>query len=297
MEERQEIEQAIAQLEAQRGTLGDSAVDVALAGLRRRLEELDGGGPPAEPEAERRRGERRVVTVLFCDVVGSTALAEKMDPETWTGLMNTTFEHLTAPVDEYDGNVARLMGDAILAFFGAPTAHEDDPQRAILAGLKMLENVHPLRERLQQEQGLDFNIRVGINTGLAVVGDVGTALHGEYSAMGDAVNLAARMEQTAAAGTVQVGHDTYALVAPLFDFEELGGITVKGKEEPVLAYRVLGRKSQPGGLRGLSGHGISAPLIGRDDEYSSAASAFGRLQAGEGSILAIIGEAGIGKSR
>ncbi len=289
MEEREEIIRAIEQFDAQRDQLGDAATDAALAGLRQRLADLDA--------ADKDAGERRVVTVLFCDVVGSTALAEQMDPERWRMLMNETFNHLTPPVDEYDGTIARLMGDAILAFFGAPTAHEDDPQRAILAALRMHENIRPLRERLRREQDLDFNIRVGINTGLAVVGDVGSLQHGEYTAMGDAVNVAARMEQTAAPGTVQIGGGTYALVEPLFDIEPLGGITVKGKSEPVQAYRILGMKVKPGSLRGLGVHGISGSLIGREQELQRAAAAVERLNDGEGGILAIVGEAGIGKSR
>jgi class 3 adenylate cyclase/tetratricopeptide (TPR) repeat protein len=299
MEEREKLEQAITQMEAQREKLGDAAVDASLVKLYRKLSELNKfeTRDHGETQTTEHLGERRVVTVLFCDVTGSTALAESMDPEAWTGIMNTTFEYLIEPVERYGGTVARLMGDAILAFFGAPTAHEDDPQRAILAGLAIVENISPYREKLREEKGLDFNVRVGINTGLAVVGDIGSDSAGEYTAMGDAVNLAARMEQTAAPGTVQIAQETYALVAPLFDINELGGIIVKGKSEPVLAYQVLGRKAEPGSLRGLTDQGISSPLIGRESEYATAQDALARLIEGEGSILAIIGEAGIGKSR
>jgi len=193
--------------------------------------------------------------------------------------------------------VARLMGDAILAFFGAPAAHEDDPQRAILAGLDIIQNIKPFREQLRHEKDLDFNVRVGINTGLVVVGEVGSEIAGEYTAMGDAVNVAARMEQTAAPGTVQIAHDTYSLVAPLFEFNELGGVVVKGKHDPVRAYQVLGRKPEPGSLRGLTDKGISSPLVGRESEFNSARQAITRLKAGQGGLLFMLGEAGIGKSR
>ena len=199
MEEQKELEKAIRGLESQRNSLGDAAVDAALEVLYQRLTDLERSEPQEhskDPSSEH-IGERRVVTVLFCDVVGSTALAEGIDPEAWTEIMNATFEYLIEPVERYGGTVARLMGDAILAFFGAPSAHEDDPQRAILAGLAMVENISPFCEKLRSESELDFNVRVGINTGLAVVGDIGSETAGEYTAMGDAVNVAARMEQTA----------------------------------------------------------------------------------------------------
>ncbi len=136
--------------------------------------------------------------------------------------MNAAFRYLIEPVQRYGGTVARLMGDAILAFFGAPAAHEDDPQRAVLAGLEIVSSIQEYRKQLEQEYGLDFNVRVGINTGSVVVGEVGTALAGEYTAMGDAVNLAARMEQTAQPGTVQITGETYRQVSTYFDVEASG---------------------------------------------------------------------------
>jgi class 3 adenylate cyclase len=240
-------------------------------------------------------GERRIITALFCDVAGSTAMAERLDPEEWADIMNRAFELLTAPVARYEGTVARLMGDALLAFFGAPTAHEDDPQRAILAGLDIIEAVAPLRAELKRQHDLDFNVRVGINTGPVVVGDVGSAVASEYTAMGDAVNVAARMEQTAHPGTIRVSGDTYRVVAPLFEFEPLGRIEVKGKGEPVEAFRVVAVKAHPGRLRGIPG--ISAPLVGRDQEFAQLKAALDELRRGRGQIVCLIGEAGLGKSR
>jgi class 3 adenylate cyclase/tetratricopeptide (TPR) repeat protein len=240
-------------------------------------------------------GERRIVTMLFCDVKGSTSMAEKLDPEEWVEIMNQVFEYMIEPVYRYEGTIARLMGDAILAFFGAPIAHEDDPQRAVLAGLDILEGIRPFLERMQVERGLDFNVRVGINTGLVVVGEVGSDLRVEYTAMGDAVNLAARMEQTAQPGTVQVSVNTYKLVAPLFDFEPLGSVEVKGKSEPILTYRPLRLKARPGSLRGIEG--LHSPLVGRDREFEMLKTRIEELQQGHGSIVSVIGEAGLGKSR
>ena len=187
--------------------------------------------------------------MLFCDVRGSTAMAEELDPEDWTDVMNEAFAYLIEPVVRHEGTVARLMGDAILAFFGAPTAHEDDPQRAVMAGLEIVSSIAALREKVARERGLDLNVRVGINTGSVVVGDVGSELKQEYSAMGDAVNVAARMEQTAEPGSVQITEDTYRLVADLFEVEPLGGVELKGKRRPVessVAWTLRGPFGRPG---------------------------------------------------
>jgi len=240
-------------------------------------------------------GERRIVSMLFCDVKGSTAAAEQLDPEDWTEIINGAFEYMIKPVYKYEGTVARLTGDGILAFFGAPIAHEDDPQRAVLTGLDIVMGLTTYREKIRQEWNIDINVRVGINTGLVVVGAVGSDLRMEYTAMGDAINLAARMEQTAEPGTVQIAHDTYKLVAPLFEFEDLGGIQVKGKEEPVPAYRVLGRKTTPSRLRGIEG--LEAELVGRSEEMNRLGSILSALERGIGRIVCLMGGAGLGKSR
>jgi class 3 adenylate cyclase/tetratricopeptide (TPR) repeat protein len=298
MDESEQLEQAIAALELQRAGLGDAVVDAAQAPLREKLAALMEGESLAEGDGRftsNLSGERRIVTVLFCDVTGSTAMAETLDPEVWTNIMNEAFKQLIEAVERFEGTVARLMGDGVLAIFGAPTAHEDDPERAVLAGLAMIDNIGPLRERLQREQGLDFNIRVGVNTGLVVVGDVGSDKVQEFTAMGDAVNLAARMEQAAKPGTVQISGNTYLRVAPLFDVEALGGVTVKGRREPVQAFCVLGKKAQPGRVRGIAG--LDAPMIGRDAEMHALRGAIIKLRQGEGQIVSIIGEAGLGKSR
>lgn len=222
-------------------------------------------------------------------------MAENLDPEDWAEIMNEAFEYLTKPIIRYGGTVARLMGDAVLAFFGAPTAHEDDPLRAVLAGLDIVKGIQKFRQEIVQEYDLDFNVRVGINTGNVVVGEMGTALAGEYTAMGDAVNLAARMEQTATPGTVQITGDTYRLVAPWVEVKSLGSIEAKGKSEPVDAYSVLERKTHPDRSRGLDG--IASPLVGRSTEISQLDSALSELHQGQGRIVTLVGEAGLGKSR
>lgn len=240
-------------------------------------------------------GERRIVTMLFADVKGSTAAASQLDPEEWAEIINGAFEQLIRPVYRYEGTVARLMGDGLLAFFGAPIAHEDDPRRAILAGLGMVEAMRAYRQQVQQQWGIDFDVRVGINTGLVVVGAVGSDLRMEYSALGDAINVAARMEQTALPGTVQITEATHRLVAPLFDYEALGAVEVKGKVEPINTYRVVRSKPQPGSLRGI--RGLRSVLVGRDLERARLQAVIDDLHVGRGSVVSIIGEAGLGKSR
>ncbi|MDX1615307.1 MAG: adenylate/guanylate cyclase domain-containing protein [Candidatus Promineifilaceae bacterium] len=250
-------------------------------------------------EAARRSGlmagERRIVTILFCDVKGSTAAAAGLDPEEWSEIMNGAFEQMIAPIYRYEGTVARLMGDGLLAFFGAPIAHEDDPRRAVLAGLDIVAAAGRYRQETEQRWGLSLDVRVGINTGLVVVGAVGSDLRMEYTALGDAINVAARMEQTAEPGTVQIAEPTYKLVAPLFKVEALGALEIKGKVEPINSYRVLAERDKPGKLRGIAG--LRAPLIGRAQPLAELQAAVQRLADGTGQIVSIMGEAGLGKSR
>ena len=240
--------------------------------------------------------ERRTVTILFSDVKGSTAMAESLDPEDWMEIMEGAFDVLIEPVYRYEGTVARLMGDAILAFFGAPIAHEDDPERACRAALEIIEGAQRYAAQLEEKRGISgFNVRVGINTGLVVVGEVGSDLRMEYTAMGDAVNLAARMESAAEAGTILITEATHKFIAPLFETEAVGPIKVKGKVEPVPVYRVLAPKVAPGRLRGIAG--LESPLVGRDAEFRALREAVERLGDGVGGIVTIVGEAGLGKSR
>lgn len=240
-------------------------------------------------------GERRIVTILFCDVKGSTSMAEQLDPEEWAEIMNNAFEYLIKPVHDYEGTVARLMGDAILAFFGAPLAHEDDPQRAILAGLEIIENITQYREKIQQQYGMDFSVRVGLNTGLVVVGNIGSDYKFEYTAMGDAINLAARMQTAADPNSVFITENTYRLVPALFDFEDKGLMEVKGKAEAVHVYRVLDARKGAIKTRGIAG--LSSPMVGRRRESATLQQIADDVKMGHGSSVAIIGEAGLGKSR
>lgn len=242
-------------------------------------------------------GERKPVTALFADVVGSTALAERMDPEDWTAMMNEAFDHMSKAVFRYEGTIAQLQGDAMLAFFGAPIAHEDDPDRAVHAALEMIVATEEFSRQLRTTHGLDFRIRAGINSGPVVVGNVGSDLRYEYTALGDAMNVAARMQAAAEPGTVLITAATHRFVADAFDVEDLGEIVVKGKTEPVHAYRVLAPKAVPGRKRGLERAGLESPMVGRDRQLETLKSLYDVVQAGRSRVAFLVGEPGIGKSR
>ncbi len=242
-------------------------------------------------------GERKPVTALFADVVGSTALAERMDPEDWTAMMNEAFDLMSKAVFRYEGTIAQLQGDAMLAFFGAPIAHEDDPDRAVHAALEMIVATEEFSRQLRATHGLDFRIRAGINSGPVVVGNVGSDLRYEYTALGDAMNVAARMQAAAEPGTVLITASTHRFVADAFDVEDLGEIVVKGKTEPVHAYRVLAPKAVPDRKRGLERAGLASPMVGRESQLETLRSLYGVVAAGRGRVAFLVGEPGIGKSR
>jgi class 3 adenylate cyclase/tetratricopeptide (TPR) repeat protein len=240
-------------------------------------------------------GERKPVTAVFADVVNSTALTASMDPEDWTDIINDAYKRMSEVIHRYEGTIARLMGDGILAFFGAPIAHEDDPERAVRCALDMIATVGLLGVELRRTHGIEFGIRAGINTGPVVVGTVGSDLMYEYTAMGDAVNVAARMESAARPGTVLVTATTFRFVAALFDAIELEPLTVKGKSEPIVAFEIGGLKQTPGQMRGLAGGGSA--MVGRDHEVATLDGLIAVVRAGRGRAACVIGEPGLGKTR
>jgi class 3 adenylate cyclase len=242
-------------------------------------------------------GERKPVTALFADVVGSTALAERMDPEDWTQMINEAFELMSQAVFRYEGTIAQLQGDAMLAFFGAPIAHEDDPERAVLAALDMITATDEFARQLKVAHGVEFRIRAGINSGPVVVGNVGSDLRYEYTALGDAVNVAARVQAAAQPGQVLITAGTQRLLGDVVDVEDLGAIEVKGKSEPVHLYRVLGQRIAVGKRRGLDRVGLESAMVGRDRQLEQLTSLFAVVQAGRGRVCFLVGEPGIGKSR
>ena len=247
--------------------------------------------PPPEPPPAQMGGERRAVTIMFADISGFTAMSERMDPEQVRNLMNRCFDHLVPIVEKYEGTVDKFIGDEIMALFGAPIAHEDDPARALRVGLEM----QAALRQFNAEHNTDLGMHAGINTGLVIAGGIGSRGRRDYSVMGDAVNLAARLEDASERGEIFVGPDTYRLAAPLFDFEPLPPMALKGKAEPVQTYKLLGAKEQPGRLRGLAG--LVSPMVGRDKELQTLLELSEAVQAGAGRIAVIVGEPGLGKSR
>ena len=276
---------------------GASAADDAAAGRQARIAAAAPAPLVDKMRAAKLTGERKPVTALFADVVGSTTLAEGMDPEDWTQMMNEAFELMSKAIFRYEGTIAQLQGDAMLAFFGAPVAHEDDPERAVRAALDMVAETEEFARQLKTSHGIDFRIRAGINTGPVIVGNVGSDLRYEYTALGDAVNVAARVQTSAEPGTVVVSDRTHRFVEGTFDFNDLGEVDLKGKAEPVRLYRVVQLAAQPGRRRGLEGVGLSSPLVGRDDELAKLVQLHAVVAAGRGRLAVLLGEPGIGKSR
>jgi class 3 adenylate cyclase/tetratricopeptide (TPR) repeat protein len=281
-----QLEAAIAALETQRSALGDMVVDLALQPLREQINQLK--QTVFIPHLE---GERKLVTVMFADVSGFTAMSEKLDPEQVRSRMNTCFDYLVPVIKKYDGYVDKFIGDAILALFGAPIAYENHAERALRAALNMLEALEDFNRRY----GIQLGLHLGINSGLVVAGGIGSQGQQQYSVMGDTVNLAARLEDASVTGQILVGPSTYRLVSHLFDFESLPPIQVKGKSESIPIYNLRGFRVSPHAQRGIEG--LHAPMIGRETEMDHLRQAFDQLSKGTGSIIAVIGEAGLGKSR
>ena len=242
------------------------------------------------------REERRTITALFADVAGSTALGERFDPEDVREIVGEAVRHMAEVVERFGGTVKDIAGDGVLALFGAPVAHEDDVERAVLAGLEIQRRTAEHAEAVRREHDAEaFGVRVGIETGLVVMGPVGGGSRVEYGATGDVVNTAARLQSHARIGSVLVGPVARASVQSLFAWSDPVPLELKGKAEPILAAEALRPHADASRARRLPGHG--APLVGRDTELTAVTAVIDRLVAGVGGALVISGEAGIGKTR
>jgi ABC-type oligopeptide transport system substrate-binding subunit/class 3 adenylate cyclase len=284
-----QLEETIARLEAQRALLGDAVVEAALAPLRQQLAALRfQGAQPGSALA----GERKLVTILFADLSGFTALTENLDAEVARDLVNACFERLVPPIEQHGGVVDKFLGDGVMALFGAPVAHENDAERALRAALAMRQALADFNQTRQVALGIHF----GINTGLVVAGGIGTRGQQSYSVLGDAVNVAARLEEISERGEILVGPETYRLTQARFEFEVLEPVRVKGKHEALEHYRLQGLRLTPGRERGLAG--LDSPLVGRQAQFQAMLRAAHSLaSAGQSRVITLVGEAGLGKSR
>src|SRR5262245_14989281 len=240
-------------------------------------------------------GERKQVTVLFADVSGFTALSERLDPEEVHRLMARAFDLLLAEVHRYEGTVNQFLGDGIMALFGAPIAHEDHAQRAAHAALGIGAALTRYQEELESRR-ISFRVRQGLNTGLVVVGSIGSDLRMDYTAMGDTTNVAARILQAAAPGQVLIAEATHRLIADYFHTRPLGEMTLKGKSEPVVAWEVTAARAARTRIEIGAEHGLT-PFVGRQRELGVLMDCFEQARGGRGQIVFIVGEPGIGKSR
>jgi len=242
-------------------------------------------------------GERRVATVILADVKGSTDLMERIGTEAWVEVMTRIFQLLESEVYRYGGEVDQFRGDGLVAFFGATSAHEDDPERAVFSALAMHRTLQPLARELFERQGMDIQLRVGVNTGEVIVTSIGDRdRHSEDTAMGEAIALAARMETAAEPGTVLVSENTYNLVESQFEWESLGEIRVKGVSQPVAIYRPKAAKSEAEQLYGLPTHTLEIASIGREAEFEILKDSVEYLRDGRGGIVMVSGDTGMAKS-
>ena len=248
-------------------------------------------------QRDRIEGERKQVTVMFCDMEGFTSLTEKLGSEEMYSVMDQVYEILIHKVHDYEGTVNELTGDGIMALFGAPIALEDAPQRAIRSALAIHREINKFSDQLKSEKRIpSIKMRIGVHTGPVIVGTLGNDLRVEFKAVGDTVNLASRMEGLADPGTTYVTEDTFKLTEGFFRFEALGEKKIKGKEEPVKAYQVIAPSTTRTKFDVSAERGLT-PLVGRERELELLLDGFQRAKLGKGQAFSIISEAGCGKSR
>jgi len=241
-------------------------------------------------------GERKQVTVLFADLKGSMELLADRDPEEAQKLLDPVLERMMEAVHRYEGTVNQVMGDGIMALFGAPLAHEDHAVRACYAALRMLESVRRYAEEVHKAEGVPIQIRVGLNAGEVVVRSIGSDLRMDYTAVGQTTHLAARMEQMAKPDSILITADVLRLAEGFVVVNSLGTRTLKGLSEPIELYELMGASTVPSRLQASAARGLTK-FVGRTEEMAQVARALERARAGHGQIVAVVGEPGVGKSR
>ena len=250
--------------------------------------------PPAEPHAP--EAERRQLTVLFCDLVDSTVLASQLDPEELREMVRAYQSTCAAVIQRYDGHIAQYLGDGLLVYFGYPQAHEDDAQRAVRAGLGMVEAMGQLNTRLGQERGVSLAVRLDIHTGQVVVGEIGGGAKHEQLALGETPNLAARLQGIAAPNTLVISAATSQLLGGFFACQSLGTPLLKGFAQPLEVYQVRYESMARSRLE-AAGSSSLTPLVGREQEVGLLLERWAQVKEGLGQVVLLSGEAGIGKSR
>ena len=241
-------------------------------------------------------GERKQVTVLFADMKGSMELLADRDPEDARKLLDPILEQMMEAVHRYEGTVNQVMGDGVMALFGAPLAHEDHAVRACYAALRMQESVKRYAEGLRRTEGIPIQIRVGLNSGEVVVRSIGSDLKMDYTAVGQTTHLAARMEQMAMPGSVLITADTLRLAEGFVQVKSIGPVNVKGMSEPAEVYEVTGAGAARTRLQAAASRGLTG-FVGRDAETEQLRKALERAETGHGQVVGVVGEPGVGKSR
>jgi class 3 adenylate cyclase len=241
-------------------------------------------------------GERKLVTVFFADVADYTSISEKLEPEEVHQIMDGCFKIMMDEIHKYEGTINQFTGDGVMALFGAPVAHEDHAQRACYAALSIQKVMEEYGERIKKDIGVEFKMRIGLNSGHVIVGSIGDYLRMDYSAVGDTTNLASRMENAAELGSVLVSENTHRIVRSYFEFESVGEIEVKGKEKPQLAYKLIKTGDVETRIEASIAKGLSR-FVGRPNSLPALMEVWEKAKSGSGQVVGIVGEAGVGKSR
>lgn len=284
MPNREDIEQTIAAIEARRAVLGDALTDAALAPLRQHLATVD--------------EQRKQVTVLFADMVGFTATAQTMDPEDVRDIIRAYFGRISEAITRHGGWIEKFIGDAVMSIFGIPAARERDPEYAVRAALDMHAALEELNEELQRTRGIRLGMRIGINTGPVVVTHLGGRPGEDFAAVGDAINLASRLEHAAPTGGVLIAYATYRHIRSVFDVQPLPPLSVKGKPEPIEVYLVRGARPRTFETVGRGVQGVQTPLVGREADLARLGEALEAVRSERAvRVITVVGDAGVGKSR
>jgi len=241
-------------------------------------------------------GERKLVTVLFADVANYTSMSEKLDPEEIHQIMDGCFKILMDEIHKYEGTINQFTGDGIMAIFGAPVSHEDHAQRACYAALLIQEAIVDYGAKVEKDCGIEFKMRIGLNSGPVIVGSIGDDLRMDYTAVGDTTNLASRMESEARPGSILVSKKTHNIARDFFEFEPIGKVEVKGKQKPQAAYELIKTGVVETRIKASIAKGLTK-FVGRKNSMAALNEPYGSVLAGSGQVVGIVGEAGVGKSR